>query len=254
MPLNDTDKHRFARQIMMDEIGEEGQERLSNASVLIIGAGGLGSASASYLAAAGIGRLGLIDNDHVELSNLQRQIIHEYGDIGRMKIESAGDRISELNPFTHVDLFSQRVRAENAESFLKDYDVVLDGTDNFETRMVINKACVKLDIPLVTAAVKGFEGQLSVFASHKEASQPCYQCFVPETPPEANNCTEVGVIGPLCGVLGSMQAVECMKLILGLSTLTGQLLRYDIHTHQHRVSQIKRDPECIACGDIKACA
>jgi molybdopterin/thiamine biosynthesis adenylyltransferase len=234
-------QRRYARHILLPEIGEAGQQKLLDASVLIIGAGGLGSAVIAYLAAGGIGRLGVIDHDHVELSNLQRQIIHEHGDVGRLKVESAGDRISEINPDCAVDLYPRRITQENAASIISRYDIVADGCDHFGTRLIVNAACRKAGIPLVSAAVKGFDGQLMTIAA--DANAPCYQCLVSELPPEAG-CRETGVIGPLCGVMGALQALEVMKMILGLPTLSGQLLRYDGRTHRQRISTLIRAPEC----------
>jgi len=248
VPLNDDDKRRYARHIMLDEIGEAGQEVWRDASVLVIGAGGLGSAVISYLTAAGIGRIGIADGDHVESSNLQRQILHEEGDAGRLKVESAADRISELNSSTAVDLYPRRITAENATSILARYDIIADGCDNFQTRFAVNAACFSLHKPLVSAAVRGFDGQLSTFAPHLDATQPCYKCLIPDVPPEANTCREVGVIGPLCGIIGSMQALEVLKYLVGLSTLTGTLLRYNGRTHRQTLTTLPRDPACAACA------
>lgn len=235
------DPRRYARHILLPEIGEAGQQKLADSAVLVIGAGGLGSAVIAYLAAAGIGRIGIIDHDHVELSNLQRQIIHEDGDIGRLKVESAADRISELNPHCAVDIYPRRLVAENAASIIARYTIVADGCDNFTTRLIVNAACMQSGIPLVSAAVKAFEGQLMTFPA--DGTSPCYQCFVPESPPEAS-CKETGVIGPLCGVMGSMQALEVIKALLGLPTLSGKLLRYDALTHRQRISTLPRNAEC----------
>lgn len=248
--LSDTDLRRYSRQLMLSEIGTEGQEKLAASSVLVVGAGGLGSAVLTYLAVAGIGRIGIIDHDHVELSNLQRQIVHEYADQGRLKVESAADRISELNPDVAVDIYPRRVTAENAASIFRNYDIVADGCDHFPTRLIVNAACVALNIPLVSAAVVGFSGQLGVF--HPAKGGGCYQCLVPEVPPEANRCTEVGVVGPICGMMGSLQALEIMKVLLGRSdSLRGKLLRYNALKHEHRISQLAVDAACPVCG---ACA
>lgn len=257
--LSDTDLRRYARQLMLPEIGHEGQQKLAAASVLVIGAGGLGSVVLSYLAAAGVGRIGIIDHDHVELSNLQRQIVHEYADQGRLKVESAADRLSELNPDTQVDVYPQRIHPQNAVSIIRNYDVVADGCDHFITRLAVNAACVKLGIPLVSAAVKGFEGQLSVFHPNRgDRAAGCYQCLVPEAPPQANSCSEGGVVGPICGMIGSLQALEVMKLMLGRDdVLIGTLLRYHGLTHTHRLSQLVRDtncPTCNACAPQADCA
>ncbi len=246
--LTDDQRRLYARAIMLDDFGEAAQETLLNGSVLVIGAGGLGSAVIAYLAAAGVGRIGVVDHDHVELSNLSRQIIHEYGDQGRMKIESAGDRISEINPDARVDLHSHRVTAQNAAGLIGGYDLVIDGSDNFETRFAVNAACVAARIPLISGAVKGWHGQVSSFAPHLDEHYPCYQCFVPEMPAEANNCSEVGVIGPVCGVIGSIQAMEAIKILSGCGEpLFGKLLRYDAKTQAQRVSEMNRDEQCPVC-------
>lgn len=248
--LSDSDLRRYARQIMLSDIGQEGQLRLANSSVLVVGAGGLGSVVIAYLAAAGVGRIGVIDHDHVELSNLQRQIIHEDADCGRLKVESAADRISEINPQVKVDLFPRRLNAQNAQSIVRGYDVVADGCDDFETRHAANAACAALGIALVSAAVTGFAGQLAVF--HPAQGTACYRCFVPEIPPRANACREVGVVGPACGVLGSLQAMEVMKLLLKRDdALLGKLLRYDVLSHRQTLSDIVADPTCPVC---KACS
>ncbi len=250
MNLTDDDLRRYARQIMLERVGQAGQLKLQTSSVLVIGAGGLGSAVIAYLTAAGIGKIGVIDHDHVELSNLQRQILFEHADQGRLKVESAADRISEMNPHTQVVVYPRRVTADNATYLLRGYDVIADGSDNFTTRMAVNAACVALKIPLVSAAVKGFEGQLSSFAPHDDGA--CYHCLVPEIPPALNNCTQVGVIGPLCGIMGSMQALEIIKHLLQLSgRLQGKLLRFDGMTYRQRISTIARNPECVVCSTCK---
>ncbi len=233
---------------MLPEIGEAGQRKLAESSVLVVGAGGLGAAVIAYLTAAGIGRIGVVDHDHVELSNLQRQIIHEEGDVGRLKVESAGDRISELNTHTEVDLYPRRLTEQNAASIIGRYDVVADGCDNFATRFAVNATCVAQQVPLVSAAIKGFDGQLSSFAPHRHKGAPCYQCLVESLPAEANNCNEVGVIGPLCGVIGAMQALEVIKLLLNLDgLLIGTLLRYNALTHGIKHSQLMANPHCPVC-------
>lgn len=245
--LDSDHKRRYARTILLKEVGEEGQARLAEASVLVIGAGGLGAAALSYLAAAGVGHLGIADHDKVELSNLGRQIIHETGDIGRWKVESAADRISELNPETHVELF----RASFAASQLKGYDIVLDCSDNFDTRFAINAACHEAGLSLISAAVRGWHAQLTVFKSHLGAPHPCYRCLVPDAPPGRNDCAEGGIISPLVGVLGSTQALEAIKEILGIGTsLSGRLLRYNALATHWRESALPRDPACPVCGSL----
>ena len=238
-------QRRYARHILLPEIGETGQTALAEASVLVIGAGGLGSAVIAYLAAAGIGRIGIIDHDHVELSNLQRQIIHEQADIGRLKVESAGDRIAELNPDCAVDLHPRRITQENAAAIIGRYTIVADGCDRFATRLVVNDACMQTGVPLVSAAIAGFSGQLMTVIP--AARTPCYRCFVGEAPPEAG-CRETGVIGPLCGVMGSLQALEVIKHIAGLPTLAGRLLRYDGLRYRQHISSLAHDTACAACA------
>lgn len=227
---------------MLPEIGETGQEKILQAKVLVIGAGGLGSALISYLAAAGVGQLGIIDPDRVELSNLARQILHEQADIGRLKVESANDRVFEINPATKVKTYPFALTAENAEEIISGYDVVADGCDNFQTRFTVNAACVKLKKPLVSAAIAGFSGQLMT-VKHS----PCYQCVVHPDAPEANTCRETGVIGPLAGIIGSMQALEVLKVVLGTPSFVGQLLVYDGLTGKQRISYIKQDDKCAIC-------
>ncbi len=235
--LTDEQKRRYARHIMLDDFGEAGQEKLLNSSALVVGAGGLGSAALTYLAAAGVGRLGIVDHDHVELSNLQRQIIHEQGDIGRLKVESAADRLSELNPECHVDLYPQRIRQENANAILSRYDIILDGTDNFESRMLIAETSERLKVPLVHAAVTGFKGYITIFAPHQGTIT--YHDFMPEAPNEPNNCNEVGVLGPMAGIMGSLQALETIKCLLGKETaLLGKLLSVDCLNNQFRIAQL----------------
>lgn len=226
--LTDDQRRRYARNITLTSIGEAGQEKLLGARVLVVGAGGLGSSLISYLAAAGIGHLDVIDGDRVELSNLQRQIIHETGDIGRLKVESAKDRIEELNPDIRVKIYPHKLDATNIDTIVANHDIVADGCDNFATRFLVADACLRASIPLVSAAVKGFEGQLSTFKPYLGSPHPSYRCFVPDLPPDPNNCTETGVIGAVCGVLGSMQGLEIIKELLGIGeSLSGILLRYN---------------------------
>ena len=241
-------RRRYARHILLSEIGEEGQLELTQARVLVVGAGGLGASALSYLAAAGAGTLGIVDHDAVELSNLNRQIIHEQGDIGRKKVESAADRISEINPAVKLRTYFARFDASLAQT-LADYDLVLDCSDNFETRFAINAACHTQGKVLISAAVRGWEAQISTFKSHLGAPHPCYRCLVPEAPPGRNDCAEGGVVGPLVGVLGSMQALEAIKEILDIGdSLSGRLLRYHALNGQWRESRLVRDPACPVCG------
>lgn len=237
---------RFARQLMLEGFGERAQRALAASSVLVVGAGGIGSPVLSYLAAAGIGRLGVIDPDHVELSNLHRQIIHEEGDIGRLKVESAADRISELNPHIAVDVYAQRLRGENAAAIVSRYDLVSDGCDRFETRLMVNAACYAAGKTLVSASAIGYRGQLmSVVPTQHSA---CYQCLVPSAPREPDRCSEVGVLGPVCGVMGSLAAVEIIKQLTGIGTpLTGRWLRYDMLEMTQEIATIGKDPTCPIC-------
>jgi adenylyltransferase/sulfurtransferase len=248
MPLTHDEKRRYARHIVLESFGEAAQERLCRSSALVIGAGGLGSSSLSYLAAAGIGRLGMVDDDRVELSNLQRQILHETGDIGRPKVQSAEDRITELNPLVRVEPHALRLTEANAAELIGHYDIVLDGSDNFETRFLVNRTCHRLKKTLVSAALRGFEGQLSTFKSYLGAPHPCYQCLVPELPPVNNNCSETGVIGPLCGVLGSLQALEAIKELTGIGeSLSGKLLRMEMLSLRFKIVQLPRNSNCSLC-------
>ncbi len=225
---------------------------LSNARVLVIGAGGLGAASLSYLAAAGIGTLGVIDHDRVELSNLNRQILHETGDIGRLKVESAEDRIHELNPLVSFTRYAERLTAENADKIISGYDLVVDGCDNFETRFAVSDACVKAKIPLVSAAVRGWDGQIATFAPHLSATAPCYRCYVAPEAPDANSCREAGIVGPLCGIVGSMQALEAIHVLLGKPQLAGRLLLLDGKNFSQRIVVLPKDPHCTGLHEVIA--
>ncbi len=240
---------RYARHLSLPEVGLEGQQRLKSASVLVVGAGGLGSPLALYLAAAGIGTLGLVDFDEVDASNLQRQILHGTQDIGRDKLASARDRLADVNP--HVDVISYPVRltSDNALEILEPYDVVVDGTDNFPTRYLVNDACVLLGKPNVYGSIFRWEGQVSVFGLE---DGPCYRCLFREPPPPGlvPNCTEAGVLGVLPGVIGSLQALEVIKLILGIGTsLGGRLLIFDAMDLSWREVALRRNPDCPVCGD-----
>ncbi|RMH52717.1 MAG: molybdopterin-synthase adenylyltransferase MoeB [Zetaproteobacteria bacterium] len=240
---------RFNRHIILPQVGLEGQRRLKAARVLCIGTGGLGSPAALYLAAAGVGRLGLVDFDVVDDSNLQRQIIHSTADIGRSKVESARDRLLGINPHLDVVLHGDGVTRENVRAMVRGYDLVVDGTDNFPTRYLVNDACVLEDKPLIYASIFQFEGQATVF--HHDGG-PCYRCLYPEPPPPGlvPSCAEGGVLGVLPGVIGVIQATEAVKIILGLGeSLAGRLLLYDALTMHFRTVRLRRDPDCPACGD-----
>jgi adenylyltransferase/sulfurtransferase len=246
--LSDDELARYARQIRLPDLGVEGQRRLRAASVLIVGAGGLGSPAAMYLAAAGVGRVGIADGDRVDPSNLHRQLLHRTGDIGSLKTTSARGTIGEINPHVRVDTIGERVSAENALDLVMTYDVVIDGTDNFPTRYLLNDACVLTGRPLVYGSVDRFEGQVSVFATEHG---PCYRCLFPR-PPQAGsvqNCAEAGVLGVLPGLIGTLQATEALKLILGLGDpLIARLLLVDTLAMRFRTISVDRDRACPACG------
>ena len=247
-PLRTEQAARYARHLRLPEIGMVGQAKLLASRVLCIGAGGLGSPASLYLAAAGIGTLGIVDADCVELSNLQRQIVHTSARIGTPKVDSAAETLSALNPDVCVTRIRARLTAENALAILADYDVIIDASDNFATRYLVNDAALRLGKPVVHAAIQGFEGQLTVFAA---AGAPCYRCVFPEAPPAefAPSCQEAGVLGVLPGVLGVLQATEAIKLILGIGeTLTGRLLSYDALSMRFSELGLRPDPECPACG------
>ncbi|WP_294065970.1 molybdopterin-synthase adenylyltransferase MoeB [Silanimonas sp.] len=244
---------RYDRHLRLAGVGQEGQRRLAGSGVLLLGAGGLGSPAALYLAAAGVGHLRIVDDDVIERSNLQRQILHTEAGIGRPKVESARERLLALNPSVRVEAIRERLSAANVEALLHGVDVVLDGSDNFATRYLLNAACVRLGLPLVHAAVERFQGQVSVFvrAAPGGAKAPCYRCLHPEPPgPEAApNCAEAGVLGVLPGLLGLVQATETLKLLLGLGEpLAGRLLLFDALGLRFREVALAADPDCATCG------
>jgi len=247
--LTDEQRLRYSRHLLIPEVGEAGQLKLLDARVLLIGAGGLGSPAGLYLAAAGVGTLGIVDTDTVDASNLQRQILHNTERIGRLKTESARETITALNPDVHVVEHRVRLSAENVLDIIADYDVIVDGADNFPTRYVLNDASVILGKPVVHGSIFRFEGQTTVFAP---GQGPCYRCLFPEPPPAemAPSCAEAGVLGVLPGIVGSLQAVEALKLILGIGEpLIGRLLLYDALETSFRELRLRRDPACPACGD-----
>lgn len=248
MGLTNDQIKRYSRHLIMPEVGVEGQEKLAAASVLCIGAGGLGSPLALYLAAAGVGHLGILDFDVVDFSNLQRQIIHGEDTIGELKVESAKDRILKLNSDIKVTTYNEMLTSENAMEIIKEYDIVVDGTDNFATRYLVNDSCVLLGKPNVYGSIFRFEGQVSVFdAQHG----PCYRCLYPEPPPPGlvPSCAEGGVLGILPGVIGTLQAAETVKLIIGKGTpLIGRLLFLDVLEMQPREMKLRKDPDCPICG------
>jgi molybdopterin-synthase adenylyltransferase len=247
---------RHARHILLKEIGGPGQVRLATASVAIVGAGGLGAPAALYLAAAGVGRISLIDPDVVELSNLQRQILFRTKDVGVDKARAGQAAIKALDPQIGVEAVVDRLNDANAEQLIAGADIVLDGTDNFETRHHVNRACHNLGITLVSGAVGRWDGQVSVFASGQTKSgppdkrMPCYNCFVPGSPPDAENCAQLGIVGALTGVIGTMMALEAIKVITGAGqALIGRVLVYDGLTANARTLRLTRDPDCLVCGD-----
>src|ERR1700728_1400055 len=240
---------RYSRHLIMPEVGMEGQLKLKAAKVLLVGAGGLGAPLGLYLAAAGVGRIGIVDFDVVDFTNLQRQVIHGTGDVGRKKLDSAADRMTEINPHVAIDKHEVALSSENALDILKDYDIVVDGTDNFPTRYLVNDACVLLGKPNVYGSIFRFEGQATVFAYQ---GGPCYRCLYPEPPPPGlvPSCAEGGVLGILPGTIGLIQATEAVKLILGVvETLVVRLLLYDALAMRFRELKLRRNPECPACGD-----
>jgi sulfur-carrier protein adenylyltransferase/sulfurtransferase len=239
---------RYSRHLIMPEVGMEGQQKLKAARVLCIGAGGLGSPLALYLAAAGVGTLGVVDFDVVDYTNLQRQIIHTTADVGRKKLASAADKVKAINPFVELHPFETRLTSENALDLFRDFDIVVDGTDNFPTRYLVNDACVLTGKPNVYGSIFRFEGQVSVFATQ---NGPCYRCLYPEPPPPGlvPSCAEGGVLGILPGLVGVMQATEAIKLILGKGEpLIGRLLLVDALGMRFRELKLRKDPDCPACG------
>lgn len=243
---------RYSRHLRLPQVGLDGQKALEKARVLVVGAGGLGSPAAFYLAAAGVGFLRLVDDDVVDRSNLQRQILHTDDRIGRPKVESAARSLQALNPRTRIDAQAVRLNAENIEALISDVDVVLDGADNFPTRYLLSDACVNLAKPLVYGAVHRFEGQVSVFdAGRHRGEAPCYRCLFPEAPSaeDAPNCAEAGVLGVLPGIIGLLQATEALKLILGLGeSLSGRLLHFDALAMRFRETRLRPDPDCAVCA------
>jgi adenylyltransferase/sulfurtransferase len=247
--LSQKEVARYSRHLIMPEVGMEGQKKLKAAKILLIGAGGLGSPLGLYLAAAGIGRIGLVDFDVVDFSNLQRQVLHGTPDVGRSKLHSARDRLQAINPEVKIDLYETRLTSANAISIIDPYDIIIDGTDNFQTRYLVNDACVLLDKPNVYGSIFRFDGQASVF--HPPAG-PCYRCLYPEPPPpgEVPSCAEGGVLGILPGLIGCIQATEAVKLILGKgSPLIGRLLLYDALQMRFQEFKVRRNKHCPLCGD-----
>ena len=240
---------RYSRHLIMPEVGMEGQIKLKNAKVLLVGAGGLGAPLGLYLAAAGVGKIGIVDFDVVDFTNLQRQVIHGTKDVGRKKLDSAYDSMRDINPNVHIDRYDVALTSENALEIISGYDMVVDGTDNFPTRYLVNDACVILKKPNVYGSIFRFEGQATVFATE---GGPCYRCLYPEPPPPGlvPSCAEGGVLGILPGIIGLVQATEAVKLILGAGdSLAGRLMLYDALAMKFRELKLRKNPECPACGD-----
>jgi molybdopterin-synthase adenylyltransferase len=250
MDFSDAQFKRYARHLILDEVGEDGQARLLQSRVLVIGAGGLGSPALMYLAAAGVGTIGLADNDVVDLTNLQRQIAHTTDRVGENKVESAIETLAGINPEVRLVPYKLRIDAGNALALVSEYDVIIDGSDNFATRYLLNDACYLAKKPLVAASLLRFEGQLSTYKAH-DGDSPCYRCIFPDRPPPGlvPRCEEAGILGAVAGVMGTLQAVETIKELLSLGdSLAGTLLIYDALSAQFRRIKIKRDPGCELCG------
>jgi sulfur-carrier protein adenylyltransferase/sulfurtransferase len=254
--LNEEQRVRYSRHIILDDIGEEGQIKLLESSVLLIGAGGLGSPAAMYLAAAGVGKLGIVDFDTVDVSNLQRQLLHGQSDVGRPKVESARDRLREINPEVEVIGHREPITSANAFDIISGYDLVINGSDNFPTRYLVNDACQFLKKPLVDASIFMFEGQVTVYqpANLERGIEggPCYRCLYPDPPPpgEVPSCAEAGVLGVLPGIVGSIQAIEAIKLLVGIGeSLVGRLLMIDTLDMTFRTLNVQRNLECPVCGE-----
>jgi molybdopterin/thiamine biosynthesis adenylyltransferase len=246
--LSEEQVRRYSRHLILPEVGGSGQRKLLNSKVLLVGAGGLGSPAALYLAAAGVGTLGIVDFDAVDVSNLQRQILHHQRDVGRPKVHSAVDTIADLNPDVKVVPYQEALNASNARRILSEYDAVVNGSDNFPTRYLVNDACVFLKKPLVDGSIFKFEGQATVFLP----GHGCYRCLYPAPPPPGvvPSCAEAGVLGVICGVIASIQGVETIKLLLGIGELlVGRLVFFDALNMEFRQVKYRRDPECPVCGD-----
>ncbi len=248
MDFNEDQITRYSRHILLPEVGGKGQKKLAQASVFLLGAGGLGSPAGLYLAAAGVGRIGIIDSDVVDLSNLQRQVLHHTPDVGRPKVRSAEEKIQVLNPDVQVEYYQERLTAQNALELIKQYDVIIDGVDNFPTKFLINDACYFADTPLIHGGILRFEGR--VF-SIKPKQSACYRCIFKQPPPPGlvANCQEAGIIGAVAGIIGTIQATEALKLILGIGQpLTDRILDFDARKTTFREIKIKRNPNCALCG------
>ena len=243
---------RYSRHIILPEVGGEGQAKLLDSKVFMIGAGGLGSPVAYYLAAAGVGTIGIADADVVDLSNLQRQIIHNQDRVGMPKVESARETIQALNPDVKVITYNHRVDEDNLRDIIREYDLVIDGCDNFPTRFLVNDACFLEQKPLVSGAMFRFEGQVATFKPHADKQGPCYRCLYPEPPPAGlvPSCSEAGILGALAGAVGTIQAVEAIKELLGIGeSLSGRLMTFDAMRMEWRKLKLRKDPQCALCGE-----
>ncbi len=253
MDFSEQQLQRYARHILLPEVGGEGQAKLLNAKVLVVGAGGLGAPVLLYLAAAGVGTIGIIDDDVVDLSNLQRQVIHSTATLDVAKVESARQHMLAINPDLCIHTYQQRLNRDNIMGIIADYDIIADGTDNFATRFLINDACYFAKKTLVSAAILRFDGQLSTYKAHEEGEdKPCYRCIFREPPPpgQVPTCAEAGVLGAICGTMGSLQATEVLKEIMQIGQSTsGILMIYDALHSEFRNVKVKRDPGCPLCGD-----
>jgi len=251
MELSDSQFQRYARHLILDEVGEEGQAKLLQSKLLVVGAGGLGAPMLLYLAAAGVGTIGVIDDDTVDLSNLQRQVIHMTDQVGKPKVESAAQLLARLNPDIRVIQHKTRITADNAAEIIGGFDLVADGSDNFTTRFLLNDACYLAGKTLVSAALLRFDAQLSTFKAHLGPPHPCYRCLFPERPPDdlIPRCEQAGILGAIAGMMGSLQATEVLKELIGLGeSLSGYLLVYDALDTMFRKIKTKRDPACKLCG------
>ena len=254
LDFNEEQIQRYARHILLPQVGGAGQEKLFNSKVLVIGAGGLGSPVLMYLAAAGVGTIGIVDDDVVDLSNLQRQIVHTTDRVGVSKVESAAEALRAINPDLNLILHKERITVDNALTLMGPYDLVTDGSDNFATRFLVNDAAYFAKTPLVSGAILRFDGQISTFKNFPGGDEdgPCYRCIFREPPPPGQipSCSEAGVLGVLCGTVGSLQATEILKELLGIGdSLSGSLLVYDALATQFRTIKVKRDPGCPLCGE-----
>ena len=255
LDFTDAELHRYSRHILLQDVGAVGQAKLRAARVLVVGAGGLGAPLSLYLAAAGVGTIGLIDHDTLELSNLQRQVVHATARIGQNKAASAAETLAGLNPEVTVEVHPVRLDVATALDLIPRYDIICDGTDNFGTRFLLGDACHLLGKPLVSAAVLRFEGQLSTYKAHLGAPHPCHRCLHPEPPPEGlvPSCSEAGVLGAVTGVMGTLQATEVLKEILGIGEgMSGRLLLWDALDARFRTVKLRRDPACALCGEAPA--